>query len=259
MSMTTETIIRMKNVSFGFGKEKVLDRISLDIHKGEFLGLIGPNGSGKTTLLKILLGLLKPQEGSIHIFGQEIGVFTDRSKIGYVAQKATQIEFRFPITVEEVVSLGRVASVGLFRHLKEHDMDLIHRALKMVGVLELRDRRIAELSGGQQQRVLIAKALVSEPELLILDEPTVGVDMRAQDTFYQLLSNLNKNGFTTNNKQGLTIIFVSHDIDVIVNEVNKLACLNKTLIYHGTPKDFIKDDYFAKLYGKSRRLILHAH
>jgi zinc transport system ATP-binding protein len=248
--------VQIKNVSFAYAGEDVLSDISLDIEQGDFLGIIGPNGSGKTTLLRLMLGLNSPHKGTVSLFGTPVGQFKEWSRIGYVAQKAAQFETKIPVTVREVVSLGRVGRAGIFSHFSKDDISAIDQALSSVGMENYGDRLITELSGGQQQRVFIAKALASEPELLILDEPTVGVDIETQDEFYQLLAELNKKSFKGNQ---LTLIIVSHDIDVIVNEVNKVACLNKTLVYEGTPKDFIKEDYMEKLYGKTRKFILHAH
>lgn len=245
------TIVEINDLCFAYDGEETLCSITFSVEKGDFTGIIGPNGSGKTTLLRVILGLLKPQEGHVKLFGKHINQFTDWTKIGYVPQKATYIETSIPINVWEIVSHGRVAKRGVGNFLKKEDDIAIKKALKSVGMETHKDKLITELSGGQQQRVFIAKALASEPELLILDEPTVGVDVSSQDEFYQLLAQLNK--------EGLTLIIVSHDIDVIVNEVNKLACLNKKLVYHGTPKDFIKEDYLDKLYGKNRKFIIHGH
>ncbi len=251
-----EHLVHFEHVHFAYNGEEVLSDISLDIDKGDFLGIIGPNGSGKTTLLRLLLGLLHPQQGRISLFNTAVQNFHNWTKIGYVPQKATQFESKIPVTVREVVGMGRVAKAGLFKRLSLNDYHAIDSALEAVGLKNFDERLITELSGGQQQRVFIAKALANEPELLILDEPTVGVDIEVQDEFYQLLAELNKNSL---NRNPLTLIIVSHDIDVIVNEVNKVACLNKTLVYEGTPKDFIKEDYIEKLYGKTRKFILHAH
>ncbi len=232
-------IVQLKDICFGYGEEEVLCSISLDIHKGDFIGIIGPNGSGKTTLIRILLGLMKPGSGDIKLFGKSLNKFKEFSKIGYVPQKATQIDITTPITVEEIISLAT--------ENKKNVADALHA----VDLTSKKDKLIRELSGGQQQRAFIAKALASQPDLLILDEPTTGVDVNTQDEFYSLLAKLNKTG--------LTIVLVSHDIDVVVNEVNKLVCLNKKLVYQGTPKQFVKDEYLEKLYGSTRRMIIHKH
>lgn len=245
-------LVSLHDISFAYGTEPVLSHLNLEIHRGEYLGVIGPNGGGKTTLLRIMLGLLKPQAGSVELFGQPLGRFRNWPRVGYVPQRVTSVEPRLPITVEEVVALGRAARAGLFRALGSADHTAVTEAMEKVDILPLRRRLLTELSGGQLQRVFIAKALAAGPEILILDEPTVGIDIKSQDAFYQLLSSLNKT-------EGLTLVMVSHDIDVIVNEVTKLACINETLVYHGSPEQFVKEDYLAKLYGKARKFILHGH
>jgi zinc transport system ATP-binding protein len=241
-----QPIIEVNNVSLGYGSEEILSDIHLNVQQGDFAGIIGPNGSGKTTLLKVILGLAKADHGEVRLFGEELSKFKSWEKIGYVPQKATHFNNRLPITVKEVVSLG---FTGKAKGVKLNDK--IQEALRVVGMSDHENRLLKELSGGQQQRVFIAKALVSSPELLILDEPTTGVDASSQDQFYELLSNLNANG--------LTLIMVSHDLDIVVKEVNKLICINKTILYSGPPEEFIESDNIEKLQGKSRKVILHKH
>ncbi len=238
----SKAAISLTDLSFSYGSEPVLERISLSIMPGDYVGVIGPNGGGKTTLMKLLLGLLHPQSGRVQLWGQDVHHFRDWYKIGYVPQRVDNNDFRLPITAQEIVRFA--APKG--------DKTAAAQALEQVGISKLAHRGLRELSGGQQQKVFIAKALAGNPEVLILDEPTVGVDVRAQDDFYQLIARLNKD-------QGLTIVLVSHDIDVVVNEVSKLACINEGLVYHGHPKEFIEKDYLSKLYGKTRKLILHGH
>lgn len=250
--MNNESVISLEHVTFGYNGSPVVEDVSLTVNHGDYVGIIGPNGSGKTTLLRLILGILKSQSGKIELFGQPIIQFNDWTRIGYIPQKATQLDTRFPITVREVISLGRIAKKGLFGKLNKKDNGVIEKAVSLVGLSELRDTLITDLSGGQQQRVFIAKALASEPDLLILDEPTVGVDVESQEKFYELLSELHK-------AQGKTIIIVSHDIDVIANEVHTIVCINKHLVYHGSPKEFIKEDYLEKLYGHDRKFIIHGH
>ncbi len=250
--MNRKPLISLKNISFSFNTEPVLDRISIEVHEGEYLGVIGPNGGGKTTLLRLMLGLIQPASGSARLFGQPVKSFRDWSKIGYIPQKATHIESRFPYTVEEVVLLGRISRVGILRRFGAADKKSVDEALGLVDMLQNRKHLVTELSGGQQQRVFIAKGLVSDPAVLILDEPTVGVDLKSQDEFYHLLSRLNR-------EHRMTLVVVSHDVDVIANEVSSLACVNQTLIYHGEPKEFIKGEYLENLYGQGRKFILHGH
>ncbi len=248
-----KNILEVKNVSFAYSANApVLTDISLNIHSGDYLGIIGPNGGGKTTLLKIMLGLLRPTAGSISLFGKDLGSFKDWSSVGYVPQKAVHFEAAFPATVEEVVAMGRFGKRGLLRMSTKEDAEKVTESLQQVDMLDYKDRLIGDLSGGQQQRVFIARALVTEPKIIFLDEPTVGVDVTTQEQFYRLLEKLNQN-------LGLTLVLVSHDIDVIANEATELACINQTLVYHGGPQEFIQGEYLKQLYGKNIKFILHDH
>ena len=248
----TENIIELDKVSFSYESNLVLKDISLVVHKGDYLGIIGPNGGGKTTLLKIMIGLLKPTQGTVKLFGQDIKQFKDWPSIGYVPQKVLSFDAKFPATVEEVVSMGRYAKRGLFRWLNKQDKEIINQALEQVNMTKYKKSLIGDLSGGQQQRVFIARALAAQPKVIFLDEPTVGVDLDTQEQFYTLLEKLNE-------ELDLTLVLVSHDIDVVTNEVSELACINQTIVYHGYPDDFIKKDYLKELYGKGVRFILHDH
>lgn len=217
-----ENIIEMTGVSFKQDTSRILEDINLEIKRGEFLGIIGPNGAGKTTLLKIMLGLIKPTSGTIKLFGKDIHHFKDWYKIGYIPQHALSFDANFPVNVFEVVSMGRFSKKGLFKSLGKEDMQVIDDALEIVGMKEYKNRRIGELSGGQQQRVFIARALSSQPELLILDEPTVGVDIAGQKEFYDFLERLNK-------EKKITLVLVTHDIGNITSRIGRLACINKRM------------------------------
>jgi zinc transport system ATP-binding protein len=233
-------LLCVHELDFSYGPVKVLESIDFCVERGEYLGILGPNGSGKTTLLKLMLGLLDPEKGKVELLGQPIKQFNQWKKIGFVPQKATQIDTKFPITVSEVVSLNAKS------------VKAMTDALKQVGMEEYKNRLITELSGGQQQRVFIAKALAGHPEILILDEPTVGIDPTAQKDFYNLLTTLNK-------ELGLTLIIVSHDTDVIVKQVSRIICIDKRMVCHVTPKEFISGNYVDKLYGEERQHITHHH
>jgi len=248
----TKNIIEVRDLSFAYGQTPVLKNITLTVHQGDYLGIIGPNGSGKTTLLKVMLGLLTPTSGTVKLFGADCLGFKDWSKIGYVPQKAINFDPLFPATVREVVAMGRFGKKGLLFRLTDEDQAVVRQALEQVEMLAYQDRQIGDLSSGQQQRVFIARALAGQPEVIFLDEPTVGVDVKAQEQFYALLKRLNQ-------ELGLTLVMVSHDIDVIAHEVTELACVNQTLVYHGEPEEFVKGDYLQKLYGKNIRQILHDH
>lgn len=246
-------LVQVKDVSFGYGSELVLEAISLAVRRGEYLGLIGPNGSGKTTLLKLILGTIPaPRTGEIRLFGTPSAAFDQRWRIGYVAQKAASFNSGFPATVGEVVLTGRAARRGLLKLYNKEDMTAVDEALEKVGMRGFKDRLIGRLSGGQQQRVFIARALASKPELLILDEPTVGVDVQAEAQFYRLIRELRE-------QMRLTVILVSHDIGAVAHEVTSVACLNRKLFYHGTPEDFGSEEQLCEFYGHQVRGVSHHH
>jgi len=242
-----EKIIEMENINFELDGISILEDINLAIERGEFLGIIGPNGSGKTTLLKIMLGLIKPKTGTIKLFGEHIHHFKDWHRIGYVPQHAINFDANFPVSVFEVVSMGRFSKKGLLRRLGRKDLQIIEEALEIVGMKEYKNKRMGELSGGQQQRVFIARALASEPELLILDEPTAGVDVRVQKEFYDFLEKLNK-------ERKITLVLVTHDIGTVTSRVGKLACMNKRLFPECHPEEF-----FAGIPVEGMKLVHHLH
>jgi len=235
-----KNILEVTEIFFSYGKEEVLKNISLEVHQGDYLGLVGPNGAGKTTLLKIMLGLLSPNKGSVKLFGTDIKEFRDWHKIGYVPQKATNFDVRFPLTVYEVVIMGCYCKKSLLCRINACDKSFAKLALEKVDMWEYKDRLIGELSGGQQQRVFIARALVSIPEVIFLDEPTTGVDKKTQDEFYLLLRKLNQ-------ESNLTLVLISHDIKRITEEVMHIACIDKTLVCHSTPLEFLADNGSEKI------------
>lgn len=238
-----QNIIELKNVSFSYQNEEVIKNVSLEVHKGDYLGIVGPNGGGKSTLLKLILGLLTPNKGQILLFGQELKRFKDWSKFGYISQQVAHIDSSFPMNVEEIVTMGRYAKLGLFRFPMRKDRQAVQKALEQVGMWEFRKRLIGDLSGGQQQRVFIARALAGEPEIIILDEPTVGVDEKTQKQFYTLLQSLN-------NSLNLTLLLVSHELDMVSHEATEIAYINRSLVYYGVPKAFMESEYIEKLTGK---------
>jgi len=229
-----ENVLQLEKVSFSYGNSDAVKNISLIVEEGDFVGLIGPNGSGKTTLLKIILGILTPQKGSVYLFEKNLKEFSEWCKIGYVPQKATNIDKNFPATVYEVVSMGLLPVLKFPKIITKDDDNKIKNALSVVKMDEYSQNRITELSGGQQQRVLIAKALVTAPKILILDEPTTGVDQENQKAFYDLLGKLNN--------KGMTIILVSHDIGRITQYVTKIASINQKLEFYGSHKEFCSRD-----------------
>jgi zinc transport system ATP-binding protein len=248
--MDKGTVIWLKEVTFSYGANIVLEDVELKVKRGDFLGMIGPNGSGKTTLIRIILGLLKPDSGTVKLFGSSPANAEARAKVGFVPQKVTNFDQNFPASVSEVVAMGRIPKAGIMKQLGTKDREVIEEALDEVGMLEYRNKRIGELSGGQQQRVFMAKALAAEPELLILDEPTVGVDRHAQERFYAILEKLNG--------AGITIILISHDIGVVSAHVNKLACVNRTVVFHDLSKGVNRADLICA-YAEGMKIIRHEH
>lgn len=245
-------IIEVNNVGFRYGDISVLTGLSFSVPAGDYVGVIGPNGGGKTTLVKILLGLLQPTEGSVSVFGAPIRSLSERHRIGYVPQRITHGAVEFPATVQEIVESGRTPHVGLWRRFTKDDHEAVQTAMAHAEVQHVQHRRLAKLSGGERQRVFIARALAAKPRILILDEPTVGVDVAAQEKFFAFLKELNK-------RHGITIIFVTHDIDVIAQEATTVLCLNHGLVCFGSPHDFIKEEYMERLYGKTRKFVMHTH
>jgi zinc transport system ATP-binding protein len=243
--------VELEGVDFSYGEVRVLESINLTVEAGDFLGIIRPNGSGKTTLLRIMLGLLEPDRGHARLFGHVPSAFRQWGRVGYVPQRAV-LDATLPATVQEVVATGLIPSLGLFGRIGARERARVADVLGQVGMGAHAGARIGARSTGQQQRVLIARALVSNPELLILDEPTGGIDPEAQTSFYALLHHLNR-------ERDVTLILVSHDIGVVAREVTRLACLNRRLVFHGRPGDFLTDEALTALYGPSVRVVSHQH
>jgi zinc transport system ATP-binding protein len=217
----SQPLIEIQNLYANYDGETVLENINLTVEKNDFIGLIGPNGGGKTTLLKIILGLLEPKQGTIRVMGGTPR--QGRRYIGYIPQFAV-FDSDFPINVRDVVRMGRLGPGRLFKPYSEKDDAVVMERLAWVDMVEHKNRALSELSGGQRQRVYIARALANEPSLLLLDEPTVSVDIEARSQIYELLHKINQNG--------VTILLVSHDLNVISSYVKTIGCLNRTLYYH---------------------------
>jgi zinc transport system ATP-binding protein len=242
-------LLEVDNLVYAYGETPVLDGVSLAVHEGEFFGIIGPNGSGKTTLLRIALGLLRPNRGAVRLFGQPVAAFQDWRRVGYMPQKVI-VDATLPVTVAEVVATGLVAELRFRRRLAARQRGQIAEALALVGMEKHMRSRIGALSVGQQQRVLIARALVSTPALLILDEPAGSIDPEAQTSFYTLLRHLN-------HERAVTLVLVSHDIGVVAREVSRLACLNRQVLFCGRPADILTQDALSTLYGAPVRVVPH--
>ncbi|VUT27511.1 MAG: zinc ABC transporter ATP-binding protein [Candidatus Syntrophoarchaeum sp. GoM_oil] len=215
----TEEIIGLKNIWVYYNEIPLLEDVTLSIKQTDFLAIIGPNGGGKTTLLKVILGLIEPDSGEVEVFGKNPK--EGRKLIGYLPQY-TRFDPNFPISVFDVVLMGRYKQKFKSYSKKDHEITL--DALETVGMLEFKDRQIGRLSGGQIQRVFVARAIVREPKLLLLDEPTASIDPEMQKLFYELLSEL---------KKRMAIVLVTHDISVVSTYIDEIACLNRRLFYHG--------------------------
>ncbi len=247
---TVSAVIEVENVSFSYGDTQAVEDVSLTVPEGTFLGLIGPNGSGKTTLLHLMIGLRTPDSGNIRLFGQPAAEFEAGERIGYVSQRSTDRGETMPVSVRETVLMGRFAHAGHNR-ITDEDRAIVDDALERVGIRDLENRSISALSGGQRQRTFIARALASEADLLALDEPTVGVDAESRTEFYDLLDELNQ--------EGITILLIEHDVDILTEHVDNIACLNQRLYHHGDTVSFLESDAIAAAYGPSSRVIAHNH
>lgn len=237
------TAINVENVSFAYDEQPVLRNVSMAIEPGDFLGLIGPNGSGKTTLLKIMLGLQSPDSGSVELFGTPASEFSDGTRLGYVSQHSTDADSMMPVTVREVVEMGRYPHAGL-RRLTNEDYRIIDDAIETVEMEAYVDRRISNLSGGQRQRAYIARTLASEADLLALDEPTVGVDADVVDQFYELLTELNADG--------ITIVLIEHDIGMVSEYADTMACLDGELYEHSATEEFLESGALEQAFSSAR-------
>jgi len=243
--MSNSAAIEFREINFAYNGHQVLTNVTLDVQEGEYVGVIGPNGGGKTTFLKLILGLLKPMKGSLTVFSEPAHEARKFGRVGYVPQRATQFENRFPATVLEVVTSGLS---GVPASKQQHNA--VQQAMEATDIVGIQSKLIHELSGGQRQRVFIARCLTAQPKMLLLDEPVTGVDALSRDRFYALLK-------TLNTKYGITILFVTHDVDAIAKEVGKVLCLNQKVCCHASPQDFLQKHVLEDLYANQSHN--HAH
>lgn len=237
--MAEQPLISARNVTFGYDREVVVEDVSLDIYPRDFLAVIGPNGGGKTTLVKILLGLLKPWSGEV-----VYSLPGRRPALGYVPQFST-FDKSFPLRVADVVLMGRLGSRGLLRPYTRADRTEAERALGRLGIADLAGAHINEISGGQLQRVLIARALVSDPEALFLDEPTASIDAESRGSLLGILKELNER---------IPVVVITHDVTAIAPMVRRIACINRRLFYHGPELD---QHALEEVYGCPVELVAH--
>jgi zinc transport system ATP-binding protein len=239
-------LVEVRHLTFGYGKEVVLDHVDLEIQRRDFLAIIGPNGGGKTTLLKVMLGLLRPWSGEV-VYHLPNGGET-RGRLGYVPQFST-FDKDFPLRVRDMVLMGRLGyhgGRGLLRSYSRDDRAAADAALDRLGLRGIARAHVSEISGGQLQRVLIARALVSSPEILFLDEPTASIDAESRETLSRLLEELNRT---------IPIVVVTHDVTSIATMVNRIACINRRLFYHGGPE--LSQEVMEEVYGCPVELVSH--
>ncbi|WP_255195544.1 metal ABC transporter ATP-binding protein [Halorarius litoreus] len=235
----SESVLAYDGVTFGYTSTPVVEDVTFGVESGEFVALVGPNGSGKSTLVKLGLGLLGPDSGGVRLFGQPATAFDDGTRIGYVGQHAAAAK-AMPVTVREVVTMGRFAHAGYGR-VGSEDREVVEAALERVGMTAFASRRITQLSGGQRQRAFIARALAAEADLLVLDEPTVGVDAESVEAFYALVNELNE--------EGITVFLVEHDLGAVATNADRVVCLNRKVFFDGPAEEFVGSDALARTYG----------
>lgn len=238
-----KAIIEIEGASFSYGGPNVLENVNISLMEEEFTSVVGPNGGGKTTLIKLILGLLKPTEGRVRVFGKSPR--EGRSRIGYMPQD-TQLDPKFPIDVKNVVMMGCIGNGGKIGRSRKCDLETAATALSNVGMVEHIDRPFASLSGGQRRRILIARALACDPDLLLLDEPMVNLDLLMEQELYEILRKLSRK---------ITVVMVSHDLAFVSKFVERVVCVNRTVAAH--PTAAIDGNVFSQMYGQDIRMVLH--
>ncbi len=237
-------VVEMRNVTAGYNKSKVLQDVDLNIMPGDFVGLLGPSGSGKTTLLRVILGAVDVQQGEVRV--NEKPVRGRNNRAGYVPQLET-IDWNFPVTVEETVMMGRTMANPWLPWYRKHEKELAYDMMQRLGIADLAKRHIRQLSGGQQQRVFLARALASSPDLLLLDEPTSGVDLKTRDDVMHLLHDLNH--------AGVTIVLTTHEINAVAVHLPRIVCLNGSIVADGPPHRVITPHILQEVYGAEMPVI----
>ena len=245
-------ILEVSNLHVNRSNSVVIEDANFTIHRGDYVGIVGPNGGGKTTLLLALLNILPRTKGTIRLFGQNIESFSNWEKVAYVPQHAINFDPHFPLAVRELVALGRVNRSNVGRTLKRKDWKAVDESLDFMGISDIANKRIGQLSGGQKQRVFVAKALVRKPEIIFLDEPVVGVDASTQEKFYKKLSDLNV-------ARGITILIVTHDLTAVFCRMSKVMCMNRWVNMAEITEALEPDDVLRKAYGEHFHFVFHKH
>jgi zinc transport system ATP-binding protein len=249
---TTEPILELENVDVKRSGDLVIRNANFTIHRGDYVGLVGPNGGGKTTLILALLNFLPHTNGTIKLFGTDIDKFASWEKVAYISQNATSFDNKFPLTVRELVSLGRIKKGNVARRFTQQDWEAVDDSITFMGLSEAADKRIGQLSGGQKQRVFVAKALARNPEIIFLDEPIVGVDATTQEKFYKKLSDLNT-------KRKTTILLVTHDLTSVFCRMSKILCVNKYVEITQITDSLDPNTLLKRAYGEHFHFVFHKH
>jgi len=245
--------LTIKNLRAGYHGSEALRNVSFSVNRGDYLGICGPNGSGKSTLVKVILGLLAPEEGDITLLGRPRDSFDEWRRIGYLPQGLQFFNPHFPATVDEVIRLGRLAGKGFPKRFNREDTLAVERTMEWMDIGHIRGSMIGELSGGLRQRVLLARALVNEPELLVLDEPTTALDPETRESFYRLIYEMNR-------EKNTTVLLVTHDSATIGKYATHLLYLDKTVIFCGDFDDFCNSSEMTGLFGEhGQHLVCHRH
>ena len=247
-----EPVVKVENLNVARNGKRVIEDATFRVERGNYMGVVGPNGGGKTTLLQAILGIIPHESGTIEILGNPIDKFSQWSKIGWVSHNSISFDEKFPISERELVGLGRINRRNLARPLKSKDWEKVDEMLDFMGIKNLEQRRIGHLSGGQKQRVFVAKALVRDPEILILDEPVTGVDAEAHERFYMKLSDLNT-------ERGTTIMIVSHDLASVFCRMSHIMSVNRKVYSSPIEPDSDPNDVLQKAYGDHFHFVFHEH
>lgn len=247
-----EKVLEVRDLTIERSRSIVIESANFEIRRGDYIGMVGPNGGGKTTLLKAMLGIIPFKTGVVRLFGRDIRQFDHWEKIAYLSQNAINFDERFPLSVRELVSLGRIDRSKIGRPMNSDDREIVDRTMELMGLNELSGKRIGQLSGGQKQRVVLAKSLVREPLLILMDEPVSGVDPETQERFYKKLSDLNLD-------KDITIIMVSHDLAAVFCRMSHVMCVNRYVRTSPITDDFDPNPLLKETYGEHFQFAYHVH
>lgn len=249
----TQKALTVKGLCAGYHGTEVLQDVSFTVNRGDYVGICGPNGSGKSTMIKIILRLLAPTAGEISVLGTPVASFHDWSRIGYLPQGLQFFNPHFPATVDEVIRLGRLSAKKFPRRFTREDTEAVERTMEWMGIAQIRGKMIGELSGGLRQRVLLARALVNDPELLVMDEPTTALDPETRESFYKLI-------FEMNRERKSTVLLITHDTATIGKYASHLLYLDKKVVFYGSFDDFCNSTEMTGFFGEhGQHLVCHRH